>query len=229
MYGDSYSTPHYCVEPEDSFWGLVSTELDAESVINCSWPGNSFDSISHMLISNQFDYDWQRDFFLIGIPPLERWTVFDNHKNTVNNGFEIDTTNWNENKFEIMCHHGLINVSFVNDRSTIVFEDRSWTEVMALKHIFLLHSWLDSVNANYLIINLSKPFMHEKWLPNEFLFQFVLDHKKNIIFQDTYQSINIGVNKPADSNDPNGHHGPAGNKYFFEKSLLPKIKDCGYV
>jgi hypothetical protein len=230
MYGDSYSTPHYCVEPRDSFWGLTATELGVDTIINCSWSGNSFDSVSHMLISNQHEYDWENDFFLVGIPPLERWTVFDNHKDTASNGVLIDPNNWNETVFEVSCHHGLINIPFVNDRSTVVFEDRSWTEVVALKHIFLLHSWLDSVNANYLIINLSKPLMSDDtWRPNEFLLPSVFNHAKNIIFKDTYISVNKGVNLPADHDVGGSHHGPAGNKYYFEKSLLPKLQQCKYI
>jgi len=226
MFGDSFSTPHCWVEPKDSFWGLAAKTLGVGAIINCSWPGNSFDSVSHMLISNQLDYDWQKDFFLIGIPPLERWTVFDNHKDTVKNGLNINPTNWSEKEFEILCHHGLINIPFVDDRSTILYEDRSWTEVMALKQIYLLNSWLDSVNANYLIINLSKPFMHDQWLPNEFLIQAVSNHKNNIIFKDTYQSINEGIHKPADFDKYGwmGHHGPAGNQYFFKQSILPALE-----
>jgi len=51
-----------------------------------------------------------------------------------------------------------------------------------------------------------------------------MNHQKCILFEDTYHGINIGVNRPADSDMPEGHHGPAGNKYFFENSLLPTMQ-----
>ena len=38
-----------------------------------------------MAISMQHEYDWTNDFLIIGIPPLERLTVFDNYKDTYYN------------------------------------------------------------------------------------------------------------------------------------------------
>jgi hypothetical protein len=94
--------------------------------------------------------------------------------------------------------------------------------------VFFLTTWLDSIKANYLILNLGKDLdKNNQWGPSEFVLQYCMSHPRVILFEGTYHGINIGVNKPADSDTPEGHHGPAGNKYFFEKSLLPKIKECG--
>jgi hypothetical protein len=76
-----------------------------------------------------------------------------------------------------------------------------------------------------MILNLSKDFdKNNVWGPSNFVLPYCMNHLKCILFEDTYHGINIGVNKPADSDKPEGHHGPAGNKYFFEKSLLPTMQ-----
>ena len=81
-------------------------------------------------------------------------------------------------------------------------------------------------SANYLILNLSKDLDENNiWGPSDFVLPYCKAHKNCILFKDTYHGINIGINKPADSDSPEGHHGPAGNKYFFEQSLLPKLKE----
>jgi hypothetical protein len=226
VYGGSNSLTGWCVDPIDSYWGKTATLLGVENIYNFSWVGNSFESVTHTLISQQSNYNWQDDFFLIGVPPLERWTVFDNHKDTVTNSHKIETNNWNVEQFELQSHHGLVNIQFYDDKSTVMYEDRSWTEVMALKTIFLLNSWLDSKNANYLILNQSKDFdVDNIWRPSEFLLPACKQHDKNILFSDTYYSVNLNVHKPADFKKFGwfGHHGPAGNAHFFETSIKDKL------
>ena len=77
VFGASFSTPDVCVSPKDSFWGLAASYLNVKNITNCSWPGNSFDSVCHVLISMQEQYDWDNDIFFIGIPPdatsTDRW------------------------------------------------------------------------------------------------------------------------------------------------------------
>ena len=67
VFGDSYTTPEVCVKPQDSFWGLTAQHLKIGSIENCSKPVNSFDSVCHLLISMQDQYNWDHDLFLIGI------------------------------------------------------------------------------------------------------------------------------------------------------------------
>jgi hypothetical protein len=229
MFGDSYSSPYVEVDPQDSFWGLVAAHCNIETVINCSRPVNSFDSVCHLVIGMQQQITWNEDLILIGIPPLERITVFDNHKNTGYQGYEFDTNDWNQTRFDIQCHRGLISLqNYGTDKELIIHHDRAWLETQTLRQVFLLTTWLDSINANYLILNLSKDLdKNNVWGPSEFVLQYCINHPKCILFENTYHGINIGVNKPADSDTAEGHHGPAGNKYFFEQSLLPKIKECG--
>lgn len=228
VFGGSNSLTGYYVNPTDSYWGLTADWLGVDTIYNFSWANNSFDSVCHTLISQQSKYNWQDDFFLIGIPPLERWTIFDNHKDTVTTATKLATNNWQVEKFEVESHHGLQNIHFFDDKSTVVFEDRAWTEVMAMKTIFLLNSWLDSERANYLIVNQSKDLdLDNIWRPSEFLLPACSSHDRNILFEGGYYDVNCNVNKPVDFDvyGWNGHHGPEGNKYFFEKSLLPKLKE----
>ena len=223
VFGDSYTTPDCCVSPAESFWGLTAKAIGANSIINCAWPGNSFDSVMHMVVSMQNDYNWTDDFLIIGIPPLERLTVFDNYKDTRYNKHIFDPATWKSEISQINCHAGLINLKLETVKDLIIFDDRSWVETQVLRSLFLLTTWLDARNANYLVVNLSKPLdTNNKWGPSEFLLPYCVNHSKLIVFDNTYFSINLNINEPADFKQYGwvGHHGPVGNQYFFEKSLL---------
>lgn len=227
VFGDSYTTPNFCVSPAESFWGITANTIGVKSVINCSWPANSFDSIMHMVVSMQNDYDWANDFLIIGIPPLERLTVFDNYKDTHYNKHIFDPESWQSKIDEVSCHTGLVNVKLETLKDLSMLEDRAWTETQLLRNIFLLTTWLDSKNANYMILNLSKDFDKDNhWGPSEFLLPYTLKHPRCILFENTYHNINLNKNPPADFDKYGwaGHHGPVGNKYFFEKSLLPTMQ-----
>jgi hypothetical protein len=228
VFGDSYTTPGVCVEPEDSFWGLTASTAGINTVINCSRPVNSFTSVQQLLVGLRQDIDWQRDLIFVGIPPLERITVFDDHKNTEYISHKIDTQTWTVESIDVPCHRGLISLqNYGSDRQLVLHSDRSWLETDVLRQLFLLTCWLDSQGANYLVINLSKDFdANNRWGPSDPVLDYCINHPRMILFEKTYHGINIGINKPADSDSPEGHHGPAGNKYFFEHSLLPTLKDC---
>jgi len=228
VFGDSYTTPDYCVTPSESFWGLTAKAIGAKSVVNCSWPGNSFDSIMHMVVSMQNDYDWGNDFLIIGIPPLERLTVFDNFKDTRYNKHIFNPVNWLSERDEVSCHTGLISARLDIVKELVIFEDRAWTETQVLRNLFLLTMWLDAKNVNYLVVNLSKPLdITNMWGPSNFLLPYCVNHNKLIVFNDTYYSVNVDINQPADFKDHGwmGHHGPVGNSYFFEKSIKPKLEE----
>jgi hypothetical protein len=225
VFGDSYSTPGICVEPQDSFWMLTAQHLGVSNVYNYSRCGNSFEAVVHALISDSTEYDWQHDFFLIGIPPLARMAVVSkdstySHHRCV---FDIDSNKLDEQL--ILCLHGIQSFSFYHDPLAVRFEDPQWTQIQTLRTIFLLNAWLDSMNANYSIINLSKNFLIDDSANGTFLMKNCLTHPKNLIVGDTYYNINLGVNKPVDFDqyEWSGHHGPVGNKHFFDNSLLPHL------
>ncbi len=227
--GDSFSTPNICVDPADSFWGLTATYLNIPTIKNYSRPVNSLDSILQILVGEQNSYNWETDLFLIGIPPLERITVFDDYKDTAYKVKEFDTKTWESTTYQIQSHHGLISLqNYGTDKQLILHSDRSWLETQVLRNIFLLTQWLDSKQANYLILNLSKVFdINNHWGPSEFVLPYVINHPRCIVFKNTYNDINLNINPPADFDQYgwNGHHGPAGNKYFFEKSIKPKLEE----
>jgi hypothetical protein len=227
VFGDSYTTPHRCVTPQESFWGLAAQYLGIPAIKNCSRDGNSLDSVCHMLISMQDQYNWDKDVFLIGIPPLERITIFDNFKDTEYTGYKFDTDTWDDHKFKITSHHGLVSEhNYGNDKQLVIHSDRSWLETQTLRTLFLLTTWLDSKNANYLIVNLSKPFDPEnKWGPSDFVLPYCQEHKRCILFENTYYSTNLNKHEPADFKQYGwmGHHGPAGNSYFFETSIKDRL------
>lgn len=233
VFGDSFSTPNFCVKAKNSFWGLTATKLSVNKLFNYSWPRNSLDSIVHTLICEQRGdswgdaYDWSNDFFLIGVPPLSRLTVVskNNQIETLANEINIQQ-DWKDFNFDVTSHRGLINLSSYCDVNFAIHEDSSWTQTQAMRNIFLLNSWLDSKKANYLIVNLSVNFYDDNSSFGNFLLEQCLNHPRNVLFTNSYYNINLNINKPADFDQYGwlGHHGPAGNQRFFEKSILPALE-----
>jgi hypothetical protein len=231
IFGDSYSTPDVCVSPEDSFWGSVAKKIGVDEIHNYSRSGNSLDSIIHLLISESTQYSWDNDFFLIGIPPLVRLTVVSDDDRKAYHKKVYDKQLNQVDERQILCHHGLESRSFYNDPLAVRFEDPTWNEIQACRQIFLINQWLDRNNTNYILINLSKDFQNDLPSTGKFLLEQCLNHPRNILVGKTYWGINYGINKPADFDEYgwSGHHGRDGNRYFFEKSLLPKMKQCGLI
>lgn len=228
VFGDSYTTPNVCVSPEKSFWGLTAVKLEIPAIVNCSREVNSWTTVQHLLVVLQPEIDWKNDLVFVGIPPLERITVFDNYANTEYLGHIIKSDTWHIESFDVPGHRGLRSLQYYgSDQELIIHSDRSWLETETLRQIFLISQWLDRISANYMILNLSKDFDENNvWGPSSFVLPYCKNLKQSILFKNTYHGVNIGVNKPADSDTPEGHHGPDGNRYFFEQSLLPKLKEC---
>ena len=228
VFGDSYTTPYVCVDPQDSFWGLAGKHLGVEQIINVSRIGNSFDSICQLLIGmqDQYKYNWKEDFFIIGLPPLERITIFDDHKDTEYKS-TIFHQDWNKTDTTIEAHRGLVSKQFYGeDQFLITYADRSWTETQILRELYLLTKWLDGVGANYLICNLSKPLLEDNWWgPSEFVLRHNIDHDRCLLFDNTYYSVNYNIHKPADYDlyGWTGHHGAEGNKLYYETSIKDKL------
>lgn len=232
VFGDSYSTPHCCVEPKDSFWGLTALKLGVDVIINVSRGGNSWDSVCQLLVGlqKQYDYDWENDFFIIGIPSLERITTFDNFQDTEYCGAEIQMLDWEEHSVDVSCHRGLISHHyFGEDRFLITHSDRSWSETQVLRQLFFITKWLDNENAKYLICNLSRQLeTNNIWGPSGFVLEYVKQHNRCLVFENTYRSVNEGIHLPADAKhnqDWDGHHGPAGNEHYYKISIEPALEN----
>lgn len=227
VFGDSHSTPGVCVSPQQSFWGLAASALQVDTVINCSRPKISFDSVCQMLIGEQQQYNFDQDFFIIGLPPLERITIFDNHENTELISAVYNAKTWQATTSNVVSHHGLINLQHAElDKLSLLISDRSWIETQVLRQIFLITQWLDSKQANYVIVNLSKNLdKNNNWGPTQYILDYCLYHSRIQLFDNSLYDVNVNVNKPKDF-DPYswfGHHGPAGNKHFFETSIKDKL------
>jgi hypothetical protein len=230
VFGDSYSTPNYCVDIKDSFWHKVAMEVNASTVYNYSWVGNSLDSIFHILVSEQESFDWN-GLFLIGLPILERLTYFDNHLDTMQQVSVIE--NGTIIKKDILSHSGLVQDSWhESSRDLVMFEDRDWTEAYTLRNLFLLDTWLRTKTKNYMFINLFKGFMNDtSWPTRTFVTEYFLKHTNSIIFNKTYLDINQGVHKPVDYDQYGwqGHHGASGNENFYTNSVKPTMLAVGLL
>ena len=225
VFGDSYSTPGCCVDPKDSWWGLMAQKLDVP-VVNYSWPGNNIDSIQHIIVSLK-DTFTKDDYIVIGIPAVERATIF-KAGSPAKQVISFDKDLQRTSELEVMVHQGLKQfTTWETDKSAVLAFSWVWQEAKILKDMIILSHWLESVVGNHLIVNLSAPFQPPtKWPTISYLQQQVLDNKKMIIFADTYFSVNENVNKPVDFDQWGwqGHHGPAGNKLFYETSIKDKLK-----
>ena len=227
VFGDSHSTPEVCVSPQQSFWGLTASALQVDTVINCSRPKISFDSVCQMLVGEQQQYNFDQDFFIIGLPPLERITVFDNHKDTalVSSIFDIKT--WQAETSNVASHHGLVNLQYRElDKLSVLISDRSWIETQVLRQIFLITQWLDSCNANYIIVNLSKNLdINNHWGPSQHILNYCVNHPRCKLFDGSIYDVNLNINKPADYDNYGwyGHHGSIGNQHFFETSIKDRL------
>jgi len=227
VFGDSHAHPGIGVEPQDSFWGLTAVALNVDTIINCSRPKLSFDSICHVLVGEQPAYDFDQDFFIIGLPPLERITVFDDYKDTKLSSFTYDTKTWQAKQSDLNSHTGLVNLQYKDlDKMSVLISDRSWLETQVLRQIFLITQWLDNCGANYLIVNLSKNLdSNNHWGPSGYILDYCLNHSRCVLFSDSLYDTNLKINEPVDIDQYGwfGHHGSAGNKQFFKASIKDKL------
>ena len=229
VFGDSNSTPNFLVEPKNSFWGLAARKFDIVDIFNISRAGCSLASVAHLLISMQQQYTFESDLFLVGVPPLERVTFFDQGKKTEYRAARLDGRTWRCDYFNTPYHLGLINWNaFSGDKNMVLHENRSWTETDALRQIYLMSQWLKSRNANYVILNLSRNFdKQNQWGPTDFLLPEMLNDPNCILFDNSYRDCNININWPADFDllQWDGHHGASGNQHFYDVAVRPKLEE----
>lgn len=229
VFGDSYTTPYECVDPADSFWGLTAQWLNIPVVKNLSRRGASLESVSQLLITQQQQYDWQRDFFIVGIPPVQRFLACADDSKLEYSIKEFETETWTESSRAIIDHQGLRSFhGWELPKNVAVNRSSQYIETQAMREIFWITQWLSSHCANYVVVNLSCDL--NKFNPAEsaqFLLEYCVNHSNCILFDKTYYGINLDVHRPPDFDQYgwNGHHGAEGNKYFFEQSLKPYITE----
>lgn len=230
IYGDSYSTPDFCVDTKDSWWGLMAARLNVDSVENYSWPGNNIGSISHLIVGGAgFSPD---DYVVIGVPPIERFTVYDP------NGQEPRCYRFFGNLAPIdqkvvYEHAGLRQVTTHQlGQNYVMSWNRGWQEAQVLRELFLLGRYIQGWTQNYLIVNLAEPFQPLTEWPTlrSMQMKFSAD-PHSVLFEDTYFSVNKNVNRPVDFDTYgwHGHHGSKGNKRWYDLVLQPKIQQLEWV
>lgn len=235
--GDSYSTPHFCVDPKDSFWGLAARDLQVTHIVNYSHSGMAFDLILHILLNETFD--WEHSYFIIGVPPIARMGMFVDQtppqRHSVNM-FDQDFNSW-----KIGCN-SLTNCRwrdyaevFAKDKYFLANYDHSWQEVLTLEKVLLLHSFLKTKNAKFVIANLTIPILlQESWEICSPVMRTCNQLPECILFKDTQFDVNRNDNiKPVDRDpdDPDcwfGHHGAAGNLNWYQKVLSHKLQELGW-
>jgi len=233
VFGDSYSTPGFCVGPQDSWWGLLARAIGhkIEGVDNYSWPGNNIDSIGHVIVANQ-DLFQPDDYLVIGIPPIERMTVFDpaaRAKQVV----KFDPLLKEVERVMVPRHESLGQLTAHQlDRAIVDLWNRSWQEAQVLRGILTLAAYIEKITTRYMFLNLAEPLQPPtQWSVLESLQQQAKAHPQMIIFEDTYYSVNFNVNKPADFETHGwfGHQGPIGNKHWFDTVLSSKLKQLQWI
>ena len=234
VFGDSFSTPDVCVEPNKSFWGLAAKDLGVTKIMNYSHTRFSLDHVVHILLNENFDFI--NDYFLIGIPTLARYIEYHDESNS----------KWLAKKFNSEFVSDLIPVNSLNNTSRATFEQHfsnnkkqisgfsvEWVDVQSLEKIFLLHQYLTLHNAKFLILNLTRPIVYQDmWPTGQGIMQKVTKLKECVIFDNTFQSVNfVDQIKPADFDKYGwvGHHGPEGNTNWYHKVVKPKMIELNWI
>jgi hypothetical protein len=232
--GDSFSTPNYCVDPQQSFWGLAAQDLGIKHIVNYSHVGFSFDHVIHILLNENFDFT--NDYFLVGIPPLVRYVAYNDNSDNVWHSTHFDSV-FNSNVEEIASLHKTqrftFKEQFVNDRDGVDRFNVEWNEVQNIEKIFLLAQYLKSFGSKFMMVNLAPPLLYQnQWHVGKNIIVKTKNLKECIVFEDTYYSVNLADQiKPVDYNEfgYNGHHGPVGNANWYNKILKPKMIELGWI
>jgi hypothetical protein len=235
VFGDSFSSPHVGVNPEHSFWGLAAKDLGVDAIYNFSFSGNCFDNIVHLILNDKFDFD--NGYFLIGIPPLHRYSIFSQITPTKNKPLAKFNQKFEQ---EVIYSTNMINVgaatfteAFTNDKLYVSYFRAEWNDVINLEKIYLLSNWLKTKNAKFIIANLSQPIPYqENWPAGCEIMKKVKADITCIVFADTYQSLNLADKiKPADYDayEWYGHHGSEGNHNWYNKIIQPKMQQLKWI
>jgi len=238
IFGDSYSTPGLCTNPKDSFWGLLARDLadKIESIENYSWPGNNIDSIGHVIVSivDQFEHD---DYLLIGIPHLQRLTLYNQDRELSDDkhmaSFSCDLIKQKTER--VFCHSGLTQlITHQLGKDYVMNWNQSWAEAQALRMLLTLDAFLiNKIKFEHVVyFNLSEPYQPlTQWPTLCLLQQQVLKNPRMVLFENTYYSVNKDKHLPLDFDQFGwaGHHGPEGNKNFYETTIRPLVSKLGWL
>lgn len=234
IFGDSYSTPEFLVSREESWWGLLTSDLanKINKVENFSWPGNNIDSIAH-IITSRIDMFNADDYIVVGIPPVPRLTMYNPEKNFMPQKTLLDVNLVEQDREDILCHSGLAQYS-VHDmgKEYVSVYDPGWGQAQALRTLLLLNNYMQSkINCKHLVfLNLGEPYQREEYWPTLRYLQEQLPDNM-LIFDNTYYSANLNLHVPVDFDSHGwfGHHGPAGNKHWYDVAVRPMLTKFNWL
>ena len=229
VFGDSFSSTNYCVDVDCSFYGLMAQQLEIDQIINYSWLGNDVTTIKHLVVNEIDQFDPANDYIFVGIPPLERVTVYDqDNADDRNYSRTIVDRNWKINTQKIERLQGTMTGPITSMiPGYISLYNRSWTEAMALTDIQLLHGYLLMKGYRFIIGNLGQPITSDtQWNTLHTLIHKTCQLDNVVVFDNTYYSVNYQKNMPVDYDRYGwfGHHGPAGNELWYRLTLHPLMQ-----
>jgi hypothetical protein len=234
VFGDSYSTPNFCVDPKDSWWGLLASALGSKisAVDNYSWGGNNIDSIGHVMINLCKDFK-QDDYVAVAIPPLQRLTMFNPNENREYKATLYDAQLREQDQVDVLSHTGLMQYGVHQmDKKFIDLWNPSWIEAQVLRQILTLDSFLKHWVENIIWINSSVPLQTlTQWPVLTTLQKLALEKDNFNLFEKTYYSVNFEKNKPVDFDEWGwmGHQGAVGNHTWYNESIGPMVTKLGWL
>lgn len=230
VYGDSYSTPGFCVDPQDSWWGLLAKDLAVSTVENYSWPGNNIDSIAHAIVAGPGFAP--TDCVVIGVPPIERFTVFD-PDGVPPTWYRFFGNLQPMDQQALTEHSGLRQVTTHQlGQGYVMAWNRSWQEAQVLRQLFLLKQYILGWTPRLLIVNLAEPLQPEtEWPTLACIQRRFLGDPHSVLFDNTYFSANKNLHKPVDfdTHGWHGHQGAVGNAHWYHSVIQPRISQLGWI
>jgi hypothetical protein len=208
----------------------MAQKLQVDTVENYSWPGNNVDSISHLVVAGAgFSPE---DYVVIGIPPIERFTVYDTEGQAPSKHRFFGNLEPMDQQV-LKEHDGLRQVTTHQlGQSYVMAWNRSWQEAQVLRELFLLKQYVQGWTSKLLIVNLAEPFQPTTEWPvlNSMQRRFLAD-PHSMIFDNTYYSVNQHVNRPVDfdTHSWHGHYGADGNQHWYKTCLQPRMVELGWI
>lgn len=224
--GDSYTTPNYCVDVQDSYWKLFGDYLNIDNIVNYAYSGKSNDGIFRNATRFILDNPDKELFILLGFTHLERYDVFNRERElAVNAGDSVVNPNPNP------CEIGVETRSYKQESKesdVLIYWHREFDESKFLSSLINFNAFCEKHNVKFILHFCSHPLVNpEIDLLNTFYKE--IDNLPNIVnlFENTYTSYNQTLNiKPADFKEFGwvGHHGSEGNKAYAE-FLINKYRE----
>ena len=230
IFGDSYSTPDYYVDPKDSWWGRLSTDMQLPCKVY-AWPGNNMDYITHAIVCYMNEKIHAGDYVVVGIPPVQRTTLMKPEIDKVEciQHFDLNFKCIHE-EHDVLSQQGLVSIP-VHDMSKdfVLGHNDEWANAQVIRNIVLLDTFLKAHDIPVMFVNTSEPIKHDEWAPMSMLSKY--SQGDHIELTNTYYSVNYDVNIPKDFDKWGwvGHYGSDGNQLWYDTVIKPMTTKLGWI